>query len=64
MQSFKTEEGYVPIVVGVSITAADQSTGLPGAKDFMRLAYDGLTRSFDTGTIFVNTFDPNDSGKH
>ncbi len=58
MHSFKTTEGYIPVVVGVSITAADSSTGHPNAKDLMTFGYDGLTRSFDTGMINVRAFDP------
>ena len=58
MHSFKTSEGYIPVVVGVSISAADTSTGFPHPKHFMRHAYDGLTRSFDTGLITVQPFDP------
>ena len=57
MHSFKTSEGYIPVVVGVSISAAD-SDRLPHPKHFMRHAYDGLTRSFDTGLITVQPFDP------
>jgi diguanylate cyclase (GGDEF)-like protein len=59
MHSFKTSEGYIPVVVGVSISAADTGTGFPHPKHFMRHAYDGLTRSFDTGLITVQPFDPN-----
>jgi len=51
MQSFKTSEGFIPVVVGVSLTAADSTTSLPGAKEFMRLAYDTLMQSYETGTI-------------
>ena len=57
MHSFKTSEGYIPVVVGVSICAADQNTGFPHAKNFMRFAYDGLSRSFDTGIITVQPYD-------
>ena len=57
MQSFKTSEGDIPVVVGVSITAADTTTGHPSAKDFMHFAYDGLTKSFETGSIVVQPFD-------
>src|SRR5690606_22247899 len=35
MHSFKTSEGYIPVVVGVSICAADAKTGFPTAKEFM-----------------------------
>ena len=58
MHSFKTTEGYIPVVVGVSISAADAGTGFPHPKHFMRHAYDGLSRSFDTGLITVQQFDP------
>lgn len=58
MHSFKTSEGYIPVVVGVSISALDASTGKPGAKDFLNFAYDGLTRSFETGVITVRAYDP------
>lgn len=57
MHSFKTSEGYIPVVVGVSISAADHSTGFPQAKQFMQHAYRGLTHSFDTGLVTVQTFD-------
>ena len=57
MHSFKTSEGYIPVVVGVSISAADATTGFPTAKQFMQHAYAGLTRSFDTGLISVQTYD-------
>lgn len=57
MHSFKTSEGYIPVVVGVSICAADLNTGFPHAKQFMRYAYDGLSHSFDTGIITVQPYD-------
>ncbi len=57
MHAFKTSEGYIPVVVGVSISAADASTGFPAAKPFMHHAYHGLTRSFDTGLITVQAYD-------
>ncbi len=57
MHSFKTSEGYIPVVVGVSISAADAATGFPQPKQFMQHAYEGLTRSFDTGLISVQTYD-------
>ena len=57
MKSFKTSEGDIPVVVGVSIAAADRTTGFPNAKDFMHYAYDGLTKSFETGSIVVQAFD-------
>ncbi len=58
MHSLQTNDGFIPVVVGVSICAADASTGFPTAKDFLRLGYDSLARSFDTGTIHVQPFDP------
>jgi hypothetical protein len=58
MHSFKTAEGYIPVVVGVSISAADATTGHPNAKAFMNFAYEGLARSFDTGIITVRSYDP------
>jgi len=63
MHSFKTSEGYIPVVVGVSISAADSSTGFPQSKQFMQHAYVGLTRSFDTGLITVQTYDANQQGQ-
>jgi diguanylate cyclase (GGDEF)-like protein len=53
MHSFKTSEGFIPVVVGVSIVAADAHTGLPEPKAFMRDAYEALRKSFDTGVITV-----------
>jgi len=53
MHSFKTSEGFIPVVVGVSLVAADARTTVPDARTFMRTAYDALTRSFDTGIITV-----------
>ena len=57
MHSFKTSGGYIPVVVGVSICAADLNTGFPHAKAFMHHAYEGLTHSFDTGIITVQPYD-------
>ncbi|MEM7096956.1 MAG: response regulator [Pseudomonadota bacterium] len=51
MHSFKTSEGYIPVVVGVSISAADSDTGFPDAKALMNFAYKGLTSSFETGVV-------------
>lgn len=56
MHSFKTSEGFIPVVVGVSICAADASTGFPQPKPFMQFAHDGLRHSFDTGLITVQTY--------
>jgi len=58
MHSFRTSQGYIPVVVGVSITAADASTGHPRAKEFLEFAYQGLSKSFETGIISVRLFDP------
>ena len=58
MHSFRTSEGYIPVVVGVSISAADASTGHPHAKDFMNFAFEGLSKSFETGIITVRPYDP------
>lgn len=63
MHSFKTGEGYIPSVVGVSISAADSSTGFPAPKLFMQQAYRGLTHAFDTGVIHVQTYEAPLSGK-
>lgn len=57
MHSFKTSDGYIPVVVGVSIAAADASTGFPDPQRFMAHAREGLVRSFDTGLVAVQTFD-------
>jgi PleD family two-component response regulator len=56
MQSFKTSEGFVPVFVGIAISAADAATGFPEPKAFMRTCYDALTRSFDTGVIEVSRY--------
>jgi len=58
MHSFRTNEGYIPVVVGVSISAADASTGHPQAKDFLQFASHGLAKSFSTGIVTVRSFDP------
>lgn len=59
MHSFKTSEGFIPVVVGVSLTAADSNTGLPDAKQFMRYAYEALTQSYATGVITVAHYNTN-----
>jgi PleD family two-component response regulator len=51
--SFKTREGFIPVVVGVSLAAADGMTGLPDPRTYMRTGYQALQRSFDTGIITV-----------
>ncbi len=61
MRSFKTSEGYIPVVVGVSVYAADEHTGFPAPKLLMEQAYRGLTQSFDSGTIVASNFDPVDA---
>jgi phosphoserine phosphatase RsbU/P len=53
MHSFKTSEGFIPVVVGVSLVAADAATGLPEPRAFMRIAHEALRKSFDTGIITV-----------
>ena len=53
MHSFKTSEGFIPVVVGVSLCAANSNTGLPNPKDFMRAGYAALSKSYDTGIITV-----------
>ncbi len=57
MHSFKTSQGYIPVVVGVSITAADASTGHPNAQTLLDFAQTGLKRSFETGIITVQPFE-------
>ncbi|MDA1074635.1 MAG: response regulator [Proteobacteria bacterium] len=56
MQSFKTNAGYIPVVVGVSICAADSSTTFPTPEQFMQSAYEGLAKSFETGTIAADRY--------
>jgi sigma-B regulation protein RsbU (phosphoserine phosphatase) len=56
MHSFRTSEGYIPVVVGVSITAADVTTSHPSAREFMDYAHHGLSKSFDTGIITVSPY--------
>lgn len=58
MHSFKTSEGYIPVVVGVNICAADGKTGFPNPKGFLQYAFEGLKKSFATGIINVDQFDP------
>ena len=58
MHSFKTDAGFIPVVVGVSITAASEATGFPNAKDFYECGKIGLDRSFESGAIHVASFDP------
>jgi PleD family two-component response regulator len=53
MHSFKTSEGFIPVVVGVSLVAADPLTGLPDPKTFMRTGFEALSRSYETGVIIV-----------
>jgi len=56
MHSFKTSEGYIPVVVGVSISAADVDTELPKPKTFLKVGYDALSQSFETGIITVTKY--------
>ncbi len=63
MHSFKTSDGFIPIVAGVSISAADTSTGFPAPKAFMQHAYRGLMRAFDTGLIHVQIYEAPVPGK-
>jgi len=58
MHSFRTSSGYIPVVVGVSIAAADASTGYPRAQEFLEFARLGLAKSYTSGTIEVRPFDP------
>jgi diguanylate cyclase (GGDEF)-like protein len=62
MHSFKTSGGYIPVVIGVSICAADTATGFPGAQPFLALACRGLAHSFDTGTVTIQTWRPAKGG--
>ena len=64
MHSFKTSEGFIPVVVGVSICAADESTGLPEPIDLLRASYDTLLRSYDTGIITVSKYTPEQADAH
>lgn len=57
MHSFKTSEGYIPVVVGVNICAADAKTGFPNPKGFLQFAFEGLKKSFASGIINVDQFD-------
>lgn len=59
MHSFQTSEGYIPVVVGVAISAADDTTGFPSAQRFMDHAHLTLARSFDTGLVTVQIYDAN-----
>ncbi|MEM6707225.1 MAG: response regulator [Pseudomonadota bacterium] len=62
MHSFKTSEGYIPVVVGVTIAAADASTGFPSPRIFYSFAKQGLSESYSTGVISVQAFDPDRLG--
>ena len=64
MHSFKTSQGYIPVVVGVSICAADETTGLPDATSYLRAAYDALTRSYETGIITVSKYNLEQANQH
>ena len=56
MHSFKTSEGFVPVVVGVSICAIDASTGFPAPQVWYEAGLAALERSFDTGLITAEKF--------
>ena len=58
MHSFRTSEGYVPVVIGISIGAADSTTGFPNAEDFFEFTEMGLKQSFETGIVAARAFDP------
>ena len=64
MHSFKTSEGFIPVVVGVSICAADESTGLPESVDLLRGAYEALLRSYETGIITVSKYSAENAEAH
>jgi len=64
MHSFKTSEGYLPVVVGVSICTADESTGFPDAKSYLRATYDALMRSYDTGVTTLTTYTADQANRH
>jgi len=66
MQTFTTQAGEIPIVVGVSVTAADATTGYPNAETFLNFAQQGLRQSLRKGSIHVSTFDPTEhlAGEH
>lgn len=61
MRSFKTSRGFIPVVIGMSICSADASTGFPGARLLMELAFKGMSPSFESGTITTRAFDPVDA---
>jgi phosphoserine phosphatase RsbU/P len=54
MHAFKTSSGFIPVVVGVSLCAADPGTGLPDAASFLRMGREALSSSYDTGLIAVH----------
>jgi diguanylate cyclase (GGDEF)-like protein len=56
MQSFKTSVGYIPVVVGVSICAADATTTFPTPEQLMQTTYEGLAKSFETGMITTDKY--------
>lgn len=58
MHSFKTSEGFVPVVVGVSICAVDANTGFPSPQVWYDAGLSALNRSFDTGLITAERFSP------
>ena len=64
MHSFKTGGGYIPVVVGVGVCIADNTTGLPGAKNYLRAAYNVLMRSYETGIVTVSEYSPEQAEPH
>ena len=58
MQSFRTAQGYIPVVVGVSITATDQRTGHPSAGELLDFGRVELSASFESGMIRARPYDP------
>lgn len=53
LKSFKTSDAYIPVSVGVSITACDARTGFPHPRQLMRQAMQALGDSFESGHIQV-----------
>lgn len=52
-RSFQTEQGFVPVTVGMSIVACDNETGLPEAVEMLRAGLELLDEAIDTGVIAV-----------
>jgi diguanylate cyclase (GGDEF)-like protein len=57
MHSIKTSDGFIPVVTGVSVCAADESTGFPNPKHLLKYTFSGLAHSFATGGIHATHFD-------